>query len=188
MLRLLTIRNLLILIAVLVAGTLFFGGLRNHYGWGPNVSFESIPENVDLTLKNIKYTKTRDGEPVWTLVADSAAHSMGEGVTRIKNVRMVFHDEKMGDIALSADHGELFPEKKVVKVYSNVRVISPPENTLLTESLEYRDSTRILQTKDLVKIKFDHFEVTGKGMQLDVSQRSFTVLNNVKAYLRGMDG
>jgi LPS export ABC transporter protein LptC len=188
MLRLLTIRNLLILVVFLVAGTLLFRGLSTHYGWEPDVGFESIPDNVDLTLKNIKYTKTRDGEPVWTLEADSAAHSMGEGVTRIKNVRMVFHDQQMGDIILTADRGELFPEKKVVKVYSNVTVISPPENTLLTESLEYRESTRILQTREMVKINFDHFEVTGKGMKMDVTRRSFTVLSNVKAYLRGMDG
>jgi LPS export ABC transporter protein LptC len=188
MLRLLTIRNLLILIAVLVAGTLLFVGLRNHYGWEPDVSFESIPDNIDLTLKNIKYTKTRDGEPLWTLVADTAAHSMGEGVTRIKNVRMVFHDQQMGDIILTADHGELFPEKKVVKVYSNVRVTSPPENTLLTESLEYHDSTHLLQTMEMVKLNFNHFKVTGKGMQMDINRRSFTVLNNVKAYLSGMGG
>ena len=188
MLRLLTIRNLLILIAILMAGTLLFGGLRKHHELVPDVNFESIPDNVDLTLKNIKYTKTLEGEPIWTLKADSAAHSMGEGVTRVKNVRMVFHDQKMGDITLSADHGEIFPEKKVVKVYSNVRLTSPPANTLLTESLEYRDSARILQTRDLVKINFEHFEVTGKGMQLDVNRRSFTVLNNVKAYLKGIGG
>ena len=186
MLRLLTIRNLLILVVVLAAGALLFGGLRSNYGWEPDVSFEPIPDNVDLTLKNIKYTKTRDGESIWTLVADSASHSMGEGVTRIKNVRMVFHDQQMGDIILTADHGELFPEKKVVKVYSNVKVMSPPENTLLTESLEYRESTRILQTREMVKINFGHFEATGKGMQMDVNLRSFTILNNVKAYLSGM--
>jgi len=105
MLRLLTIRNLLILVVFLVAGALLFGGLRNHYGWEPEAGLESIPDNVDLTLKNIKYTKTLDGEPLWTLEADSADHSMGEGVTRIKNVRMVFHDQRMGEIVLTADRG-----------------------------------------------------------------------------------
>ena len=110
MVRPLTSRNLLTLVLILVAGTLSVLALRSWRKWEPEATFESIPENVDLTLRKIKYTKTRDGEPLWTLVADSADHSMEDGITRIINVRMIFFDHKIGDITLTADQGEILSE------------------------------------------------------------------------------
>jgi LPS export ABC transporter protein LptC len=183
MVRPLTTGNLLTLFLVLVAGGLSVFALRSYQEWRPESTFESIPENVDLTLKNIKYTKTRDGEPLWTLVADSADHSMDDDITRIANVRMVFFDPKMGDIVLTADQGELIPEKRTVKVRSNVKIISPPGNIMLTEFLEYNESTNILHTDKEVRLNFDYFEAIGKGMQMDVENRNLLLLSNVKALL-----
>jgi LPS export ABC transporter protein LptC len=183
MARPLTTRNLLTLVLVLVAGVLSVFALRSYRAWGPETTFESIPENVDLTLKNIKYTKTRDGEPLWTLVADSADHSIIDGITRIENVRMVFFDPQMGEIVLTADQGELLPENRTVKVRSNVKIISPPGNVILTEFLEYKESTNMLRTDKEVRLNFDHFDVIGKGMQMDVENRNLLLLSNVKALL-----
>ncbi len=188
MVRLLTTRNLLTLAIIFIAAGLTVLALRNYHALGPEIALEPIPDNVDLALKNIKYTKTRDGEPLWILEADSAAHSMEDGITRIKNVRMVFFDQKMGDIVLTADQGELLPEYQAVKVRSNVKVMSPPGNTLQTDYLVYKEATNSLQTDKMVKISFDHFVVSGKGMQMDIAERTLLLLDNVKALLSGMDG
>jgi len=187
MVKLLTIRNLSTLVIIFITVGLTVLALRNYRALGPEAILEPIPDNVDLALKNIKYTKTRNGEPVWTLVADSAAHSMEDGITRIKNVRMVFFDRKMGDIVLTADQGELLPEYRTVKVKTNVKVMSPPDNTLQTDSLEYKEASNSLQTNEMVKISFDHFVVSGKGMQMDVAERTILLLDNVTAVLNGMD-
>ncbi len=40
---------------------------------------EALPGNADLALKEISYTETRGGVRLWTLVADSAAHRLGDG-------------------------------------------------------------------------------------------------------------
>lgn len=160
--------------------------LLNYGVLGKGPTAELIPENVDMTLKNIKYTKTRAGEPLWTLVADSA-HSMQDGITRIENVRMVFFDRKMGDIELTADHGELIPEHKTVTVSSNVMVVSSPGNTLQTDYLKYEQTSNILQTDRIVKINRDHLIVVGKGMQIDIEKRTFVLLNDVKAQVGGLE-
>ena len=112
MASLLTTRNLLILVLFLVVSAMSIFVLRYYREWEPVTTFESIPENVDLTLKNINYTKTRDGKPLWTLVADSAAHSMEDSITRIENIRMVFFDPDHGDIVLTADQGEIIPQNQ----------------------------------------------------------------------------
>ena len=72
---------------------------------------------------------------------------------------------------------------RTVKVHSNVKIISPPGNVILTEFLEYKESTNILHTDKEVRLNFDHFEVIGKGMQMDVENRNLHLLSNVKALL-----
>ena len=54
---------------------------------------------------------------------------------------------------------------------------------MLTEYLEYKEAANILQTDKEVKISFDHFEVSGKGMQMDTVKRTLLLLSNVKALL-----
>ena len=185
MVRLLTTRNLLTLVIIFITVPSVFWALKDYREWGldVDVSFETIPENVDLILNKIKYTKTRDGVPLWTLVADSATRTMDDDIIRVKSVRMVFFDPEMGDIVLTADQGELQPENRTVAVHSNVKVVSPPGNIMLTEYLEYKEAANILQTDKEVKIRFDHFEVSGKGMQMDTVKRTLLLLSNVKALL-----
>ena len=102
---LLSTRNIVIFAILSLSVVLTARALLHSRILVPESTFELIPDNVDLTLKNITYTKTRDGEPLWTLVANSAAHSTEEGITRIEDVRMVFFDRKGGDMRLTADRG-----------------------------------------------------------------------------------
>ena len=185
--RQITARNFIILVILLIAvWVAVLGGRYSRVLW-PEAPLELIPENVDLTLKNIKYTKTRDGEPLWTLIADSAAHSMDDSITRIKNVRMIFYDQDDGDVLLTAEYGELIPEYSTVTVSTNVVVKNPKGNTLKTDFLEYKEAGNILQTERRVTIIGDHFVVNGKGMTVDVDERTLVLLSDVKAELRGMD-
>ena len=184
--RLITTRNFIILVTILVTSYLAVWGLYYSRVLEPEATAELIPDNVDLTLKNIKYTKTRAGEPLWTLVADSA-QSMEDGITRIEDVRMVFFDREGEDIELTADQGELIPEYRLVTVNSNVMVKSSPGNTLQTDYLKYVQTSNSLQTDRMVTINRDHFIVTGKGMEMDIAKRTVVLLSDVKAQFGGMD-
>ena len=136
--RLITTRNFIILVLFSVAvWVAVLGGRYSRVLW-PEAPLELIPENVDLTLKNIKYSKTKDGEPLWTLVADSAAHTMDDSITRIKNVRMIFYNQDDGDAVLTAESGELIPEYSTVTVSTNVVLKNAKGNTLRTDYLEYK--------------------------------------------------
>lgn len=184
--RLITTRNFIILVTILITSYLVVWGLYYSRILEPEATAELIPDNVDLTLKNIKYTKTRDGEPLWTLVADSA-QSMDDGITRIENVRMVFFDREGGDIELTADQGQLIPEYRLVTVSSNVMVKDSPGNTLQTDYLKYVQTSNSLQTDRMVTINREHFIVTGKGMEMDIVKRAVVVLSDVEAQFGGMD-
>jgi LPS export ABC transporter protein LptC len=181
MVNLLTRRNLLSLIIVLVTIWMAVEALRNFLTLGPDISRELIPKNIDLTLKNITYTKTRNGVPLWTLRADSALHSNETNSTQVKNVRVVFFDKETGNIKLTADRGALLPEQHAVTVSSNVVVVNPQGSTLRTDYLRYEEDSNILHTDRIVTITGDNFTVRGRGMQIDVIARTLVLLSDVKA-------
>lgn len=186
MMRLLTTRNVTIIVIVLISVWLGLQIPGSYRVIGPEIPLELISENVDLTLKNIKYTKNRAGELLWTLVADSAAHSMEDGSTRVKNVHIVFFDGEVVDVELTADLGKLMPESRTVTVTSNVKVTSASGNTLQTDYLEFEETGNVLQTDRMVKINADNFVASGRGMQIDIEERILTLLNDVKAQIDGI--
>ena len=181
MVKLLTGRNFLTLAIVLLTVWMAVQALRDFLTQGPDISRELIPENIDLSLKNITYTKTRNGVPLWTLKADSALHSSETNITQIKNVRVVFFDRKTGNIKLTADQGALLPEYHAVTVSSNVIVVTPQGNTLQTDYLRYEEDSNILHTDRMVTINGDNFTVSGRGMQVDVIERTLVLLSDVEA-------
>ncbi len=148
---------------------------------------DDTDHSIIIRHESAGYTKTSGGEPLWTLVADSAAHSMEDSITRIKDVRMVFYDQEAGDILLTAEYGELMPEYRTVTVSNNVKVTNPQGDTLQTDYLEYKEAGNILQTDRMVTIHIGQFMVMGKGMQVDVETRTLVLLNDVKAQFDGID-
>ena len=145
--------------------------------------------NVDLSLKEISYTETREGTAVWTLVADSAAHNIGAGTTHIENIRMTFYDVNgLGDMTLTARSGELMSESREVSVAGDVVVKSPKGYILYTDWLHYREADRIARTDAPVRLVSATMEVTGTGMRLDVGGRSVVLLTDIRARLASSGG
>lgn len=188
MTRRLNVRNLLALAILALAGTLTITVVRNFHGAAPEEILESLPRNVDLSLQQINYTETREGRRCWTLVADSAAHNVGDGVTRIENIHMTFYDEEMGDVTLAAESGEMKSSSRDVTVRGDVVVKSPQGYALYTEQLQYLETERLIRTDDPVRLVSEKMDVTGVGMRLDVQGRTMTLLSNVEALLAAKAG
>lgn len=179
-------RHFLLVAILLLAGALAVLVARNYRGPTPEEIIEALPGDVDLALQEIRYTETRDGLRRWTLVADSAAHSVAEGTTRIENIRMTFFDlDGLGDLVLTARQGELKVEDREVVVHGDVVVKSPKGYEVYTDRLHYREADRTARTDARVRIVSDTMEVTGTGMHLDVMTRAVSLLSDVKARIDG---
>ena len=90
----LTLRNVLGFVIVLMALSLALTVVHNFRGGLPEEILDALPKNVDLALKKIDYTETRDGVRRWNLTADSAEYNVKSGTTVVQNVSMTFYDEK----------------------------------------------------------------------------------------------
>jgi LPS export ABC transporter protein LptC len=184
----LNVRNLLAVAIVVLAVALTITVVRNFKGGSPEEILESLPRNVDLSLKKINYTETRDGKRHWTLVADSAAHTVEDGITRIENIHMTFYDEDMGDVVLTAEEGELKSGSREVAVRGDVIVNNPQGYALYTESLLYREAERMISTEEPVRMVSEKMEVTGVGMLLDVQDHTLILLSDIQARLAAVTG
>ena len=177
----LQLRNGLAVVILALASALALFIASNLKGNAPEEVLEGLPKNVDLSLKKIDYTETRDGLRTWTLTADSAAHNLTEGVGRIENVRMTFFDQRLGELTVQADHGEVAPEQREVTAMGNVVVRSPEGYSFYTERLDYRESDRIIRTLLPVRMEAPTGTIRGRGMRLNVADRTLTLLAEVKA-------
>jgi len=189
MIRRLNIRNLLALVILVLAGALTVTVIRNFQGPSPEEALEALPRNIDLSMKEIRYTETSDGLRRWMLVADSAAHSVGEGVTRIENIRMIFYDRRgADDVILTARSGTFRADSREVEVYGDVVVKSPRGFALYTEQLTYGETDRVIRTAAPVRMISDRMELTGKGMRLSIVDHTLELLSAVRARVEGMPG
>lgn len=152
----------------------------NYHFSEPTAPPVPIPSDVDLSLNNIKYTKTREGVPLWTLVATSA-HLLGDGVTMIKDVQITFFNKDKGDLIVTAMEGKLVPADESISVNSQVVVTVPSGHTLKTDVLEYVEKDNLLQTDSVAQISSDDYIVTGKGIEIDITERSLALLHNIRA-------
>lgn len=180
--------NIFFIIIFSVTILFAIGVLHSQSVLEPEAHIEPIPDDVDLTLKNIQYTKSRNGELFWTLLAESAEQGAEDGIVRLKNVRLSFLAAGYDDIELTADHGELLPENQTVTVRSNVTMIYQGKNTLQTDFLKYAETTNMLETDRKVKISTDNSIVCGRGMSVDIVERTLTLLHSVQAEIDGVDG
>lgn len=189
MIRRLNIRNLLAVVILVLAGALTVTVIRNFQGASPEEALEALPRNIDLSLKEIRYTETSDGRRRWMLVADSAAHSVGEGLTRIENIRMTFYDRQDAeDVILTARSGTFRVESREVEVHGDVVVKSPRGFALYTEHLTYGEADRVIRTAAPVRMVSDRMELTGKGMRLNVVDHTLELLSAVRARVEGTAG
>lgn len=189
MIRRLNIRNLLAVVILVLAGALTVTVIRNFQGASPEEALEALPRNIDLSLKEIRYTETSDGRRRWMLVADSAAHSVGEGLTRIENIRMTFYDRQDAeDVILTARSGTFRVESREVEVHGDVVVKSPRGFALYTEHLTYGEADRVIRTAAPVRMVSDRMELTGKGMRLNVVDHTLELLSDVRARVEGTAG
>jgi LPS export ABC transporter protein LptC len=174
-----TTRNVSILIIILLSAWWSARALLDYNTDGSNATLALIPDNVDLTLKNIKQTKIRAGQSLWTLVAESATQSQQDGIILLSNVQLFFFDEKARKTEITSDHGSLMSHYKKMIFSSNVVMTNSSGNTLQTDYLEYDEISNIFETERKVKINVNDLIVHGIGMQIDVENQTLILLSDV---------
>lgn len=178
-------RNVLGFFIAALSFVLLVTVLVNFRESSPEELIEALPKNVDIVLKGIDYTETRDGVRRWHLLADSADYNVKEGRTLIRDVFMTFFDEQGEQIAtLKSQTGELHSEHKEVTARGEVVVESVRGYVFYSDYLDFSEAARLITTDAPIRMLSDEMELTGTGLRFDVDKHAYQVLGQVKARIQ----
>ena len=172
-------RRLLIAGMLLLAGVLAGLILKNYRFDSPDEMLSHLPANIDLAMQKISYTENRNGQPYWSLEADSAAHSLENSVTSIENVHLTLYQNK-GKVEMLAKRGEWNSNASTVQVFDNVEIITSKGDHIFTDSLLYSGKDATIRSDDPVRLNSPGLELSGRGLLYHVDRHVFELLADVR--------
>lgn len=174
-------RNLLALAILLLAGVLIFVVARNFRGDGPAEVVEQLPKNIDLALRQMHFSETRNGVRKWAMVADSADFSAGVGMTHVEKIAMTFFDGVGKEtVTLTADSGEVETESGGVTLIGNVVVKSVRGYIIRTERLDYDKTADLIRSTSPVRITSGWMQLSGNTLRLRVQDQRLALGGGVE--------
>ena len=142
------------------------------------------PPQVDVALQQVRYTETREGVELWTLVADRVSLERATDLSSIEGIHLTFFGEGgQEEIRLEAREGSVFLERREVNVWGDVRAYSADGTEIRTERLTYEKSSGLLSSDDPVELRRPGLRMTGVGFTYEVEQRTLRLLSKVQADL-----
>ncbi len=176
----LKMRRLLALLILLAVVALVAAVWQNLSQQDPQELLDALPHQIDLSLDQLHYTQSEEGQRRWTLDADKAEYRREKNLAQLENVSLEFFQAgQLGDVKLSARHGTLQQESRQVEVWDQVVVSTAREEHLYTERLHYDDQARRLTTAEPIRFVSPQMEMTGTGLQVDLDTGRLQVKKNV---------
>lgn len=179
-------RNLLLLLAIILAGSLAAIALMRHRPAAEVVEVaKTLPAGVDVALQDINYTHTEGGVARWRLVAKQVEHRAAEKFTALSDLTVTFYDVKGAEQGtLKARSGRVDADYSVIEVRDQVEVVSASGYTLLTEHLIYRQKDRNIHTDAPVRLMSAGLQLDGVGLDMDLGTKRLRIPAKVHAVVR----
>jgi LPS export ABC transporter protein LptC len=135
---------------------------------------QQLHHNIDIALKNARFSEIQDGLVVWELVAGRVDYDKGGDTAYLSDIRMEFqHNRSHGAVTVTADRGEYSSSVKIVRLNGHVHVVTDDGASFKTGSIVYTGATAQFSTADPVIFRQQRLQLTAVGMDLGVkSQRA----------------
>jgi LPS export ABC transporter protein LptC len=169
-------------IGILVA--IYYKGSRSAL---PEPVSKQLPQNIDVALRNARFSEMQGGATVWELVADRAEYDKAGDVVYLSNINMVFEKSRSnGKITVTANKGEYVNSSKNVRLRGKVHVVTESGMVFDTESLDYQAEPSMFRTVDSVKYHRDRLSLSAVGMEMDVKAESSRFFKSIDAVVEGV--
>lgn len=180
------IRQLLALLIVVASISLAVSiFLKSFRGRGPADALPQLAKNVDVSLRKIHYTETKQGVKQWDLVADKVELDKERDKARLTGIQLVVvGNRQTGDITITADQGEFFNKTKDVQLVGNVVARSVSGMEFTTSQAAYRAARSMIESPARVKFTDGKLTLEGVGMELMTVTRNIRILRDVTADIR----
>jgi len=184
--NLLKSRHLLLLLALILAGTLAaIVALRYRPAGQLAEVVKALPSGVDLALQDINYTHSEAGVARWRLVAKQVQHRAEQQGMVVADLQLTFFDPAgVEQGKLTARNGQVNADFSVVEVRGEVQIVSRNGYTLETDHLTYRQEDRSIRTDAPVRLVSKSMQLDGVGMTVDLTTQRLQVHDKVRAVVQ----
>lgn len=139
-----------------------------------------LKDKASVSMAKVEHTATKDGTKDWSLKAKSVNYFQNNKEALFKDINVVFFDKGEPGAVLTARKGHLNTETNDIVASGDVRVVHD-EFTLETESLDFKNGRRVIQTSVPVKIVREESTITADSMNMDLT----TNITKMKGRVRG---
>jgi len=141
-----------------------------------------LPKNIDVSLKKIHFTETREGIKKWDLVADKAEFNKKMEVTHLTGVRLtIAAGGNMGDITLTAPRADYHNITRDVRLDGRVIAKSSSGMEFTLEDAEYIAARSVIVSSGRVRFTDGKLTMEGVGMEFKSETKNFRILTGVTA-------
>ena len=148
----------------------------------PSPVFSS--EDAKMVLEKIHFVEDKKGKKTWELEAKSIQQQRENNLMMLEDVKVTVYTEEGRSFVISGRQGKVSLDSKDMDLQGDVVVSSSDGYRLRTQSVAYRHQEKKAGTSDPVEIEGDQIHVTGKGMVVNMEERTFKILGQVKTRLK----
>ena len=151
-------------------------------------AFQSLPQNIDIALKQARFSEMKDGAVVWELVAGKVEYDKSGEIAHLTGgIQMDFMRTKASDaVKVIADSGEYLSNNKNVKLRGNVHVLKQDGTRFDTDSIDYTAATSRFKTADMLTFRHERLMLNAIGMEMDVKDQKTRFYTSVDATVAGV--
>jgi len=148
---------------------------------------QQLPRNIDVALRNARFSEMQDGNVVWILKAERAEYDKNGNTAYLSGIHMNFLKGKTtGAITLTASRGEYSTKSRNVKLRGKVHVTTESGASFDSESLDYHAARSRFTTSDTIRFRHQRMSLTARGMELDRNDQVARFNKAIEAVVGGM--
>lgn len=172
---------LLVIAAIIgVAAVIIRSG--SHVSAPVQTTDQQLPQNIDVALKNARFSEIQDGVVVWELVAERVDYDKEGNTAYLAGIKMEFQrTPSHGKITVTADSGEYLSTEKNVHLKGHVHVITEDGASFKTDTIRYKGAAAQFLTDDTVVFRQQRMQLTAVGMTLGVKDQQARFYSSVDA-------
>jgi LPS export ABC transporter protein LptC len=144
-----------------------------------------LPQNIDISIRTVTYSETRDGIRKWVLEAQQADVAQKDNQVYLSRPRFVVYlRQQPGKVTLTSGRAVYNIKSRDVTLTDRVVATSDDGMNVETDKVFYDAGRSLLSSADHVKIVHRNATVEGDGMELHTVNGTVKLLRNVSATLK----
>jgi len=150
---------------------------------------EKLPKistgGADMRLEKIRFVEDKHGQKTWELEAKSVQQYQDQNIMVLEDIKVTFYAKEGRTFFLTGKQGKVHQDSKNVDLVGDVVLTSNDGYELKTHSVAYRHLEKIVSTSDPVEIEGEQVRLTGKGMLVNIENKTFKILSQAKTHWKG---